>query len=80
MGDVTNAGSRADSEYSERARRTSRINMRLTPESMALIRAGAAAQDQDITTFVIGAAVIRARELLANQQEPMGNVGLAAFE
>lgn len=54
--------------------------MRLTPESMALIRAGAAAQDQDITTFVIGAAVIRARELLANQQEPMGNVGLAAFE
>lgn len=64
----------------ERERRTSRINMRLTPESLALIRTGAQAQNQDVTTFVIGAAVARSREVLAQQTEVTGNVGLAAFE
>ena len=44
--------------------RSSRLNMRISPDALALIREAAAAQQQDVTSFVLGAAMERAREVL----------------
>jgi uncharacterized protein (DUF1778 family) len=73
-------GEKRGASASARARRTSRINMRLTPEDLELIRSGARAENQDLTTFVIGAALMRSRDVLGQHGEVTGNVGLAAFE
>jgi uncharacterized protein (DUF1778 family) len=64
----------------ERERRTSRMNMRLTPEELALLRSGAQMQHQDLTAFVLEAALERARQLSREPREVTGNVGLASFE
>jgi uncharacterized protein (DUF1778 family) len=64
----------------EQDRRTSRVNMRLTPDDLALLRSGAQTQHQDLTAFVLGAAIERARQVLKEPHEVTGNVGLAAFE
>ncbi|UNX55199.1 DUF1778 domain-containing protein [Georgenia sp. TF02-10] len=44
--------------------RSERLNMRLSPEALATIREAAAAQQQDVSAFVLGAAMERAREVL----------------
>ncbi|WP_162616494.1 DUF1778 domain-containing protein [Xylanimonas allomyrinae] len=44
--------------------RSERLNMRLTPEALATIREAASAQQQDVSAFVLGAAMERAREVL----------------
>lgn len=49
--------------------RTARLNMRLTPQALQLIREAAAAQSQDVTSFVLGAALDRARAVLTRQRE-----------
>lgn len=49
--------------------RTARLNMRLTPQALLLIREAAAAQNQDITSFVLGAALDKARAVLTRQRE-----------
>lgn len=49
--------------------RTARLNMRLTPQALLLIREGAAAQNQDVTSFVLGAALDKARAVLTRQRE-----------
>jgi uncharacterized protein (DUF1778 family) len=38
--------------------------MRLSPEALATIREAASAQQQDVSAFVLGAAMERAREVL----------------
>ena len=47
--------------------RTERLNMRLTPDALALIRDAAATQNQDVSAFVLGAALDRAREVKLNE-------------
>ncbi|MCK0116483.1 DUF1778 domain-containing protein [Isoptericola sp. S6320L] len=44
--------------------RSERLNMRVSPEALATIREAAAAQQQDLSAFVLGAAMEHAREVL----------------
>ncbi len=48
--------------------KSARINLRLNPESLETIRAAASAQQQDLTSFVLGAAMERARAVLAEDR------------
>jgi uncharacterized protein (DUF1778 family) len=64
----------------EKDRRTSRMNMRLTPDDLAVLKTAARTQHQDLTTFVLAAALERARQVINEPGEVTGNFGLAAFE
>lgn len=44
--------------------RSDRLNMRVSPEALAMIREAAAAQQQDVSAFVLGAAMEHARDVL----------------
>lgn len=44
--------------------RSERLNMRVAPEALAMIREAAAAQQQDVSAFVLGAAMEHARDVL----------------
>ncbi|MEG3614732.1 MULTISPECIES: DUF1778 domain-containing protein [Isoptericola] len=44
--------------------RSERLHMRLSPDALATIREAAAAQQQDVSAFVLGAAMEHAREVL----------------
>ncbi len=48
--------------------RTARLNMRISPEALELVREAAAAQQQDVTSFVLGAAMERSRAVLMEQR------------
>ncbi|WP_149203560.1 DUF1778 domain-containing protein [Actinotalea subterranea] len=48
--------------------RSARLNMRLTPEALATIREAAAAQQQDVRSFVLGAAMDQARFVLVTER------------
>jgi uncharacterized protein (DUF1778 family) len=48
--------------------KSARINLRLSPESLETIRAAASLQQQDLTSFVLGAAMERARAVLAEDR------------
>jgi uncharacterized protein (DUF1778 family) len=48
--------------------KSARINLRLSPESLDTIRAAASVQQQDLTSFVLGAAMERARAVLAEDR------------
>ena len=48
--------------------KSARLNLRLDPESLETIRAAANVQQQDLTSFVLGAAMERARMVLAENQ------------
>lgn len=48
--------------------KSARINLRLNPEYLEIIRAAASAQQQDLTSFVLGAAMERARAVLAEER------------
>jgi uncharacterized protein (DUF1778 family) len=48
--------------------KSARINLRLNPESLETIRAAATVQQQDLTSFVLGAAMERARLVLAEDR------------
>lgn len=45
-----------------------RLNMRLSAESLDTIKEAAAVQQQDLTSFVLGAALDRARTVLAEER------------
>ncbi len=45
-----------------------RLNMRLTTEALETIKEAAAVQQQDLTSFVLGAALDRARAVLAEER------------
>lgn len=53
---------------SARAHRGERLNMRVSADALALIRGAAAAQSLDVTSFVLGAAIDRARDVMLNEQ------------
>lgn len=44
--------------------RTARVNMRIAPDALELLRAAAERQQQDLSAFVLGAAIERARAVL----------------
>jgi uncharacterized protein (DUF1778 family) len=48
--------------------KSERINVRLTPDALETIRAAANVQQQDLTSFVLGAAMERARAVLAEDR------------
>ena len=48
--------------------KSARINLRLNPEALEVIRAAANVQQQDLTSFVLGAAMERARAVLAEDR------------
>ncbi len=48
--------------------RSERLNVRLTADALALIRRAAAAQQQDVSAFVLGAALDKARDIMINEQ------------
>ena len=48
--------------------KSARINLRLNPESLEMIRAAASVQQQDLTSFVLGAAMERARAVLTEDR------------
>jgi uncharacterized protein (DUF1778 family) len=48
--------------------KSARINLRLSPESLETIRAAASVQQQDLTSFVLGAAMERARAVLTEDR------------
>jgi len=48
--------------------KSARINLRLSPEALETVRAAASVQQQDLTSFVLGAAMERARAVLAEDR------------
>jgi uncharacterized protein (DUF1778 family) len=48
--------------------KSERINVRLTPDALETIRTAANMQQQDLTSFVLGAAMERARAVLAEDR------------
>jgi uncharacterized protein (DUF1778 family) len=50
------------------APKDARLNMRLTVEALETIKQAAAIQQQDLTSFVLGAALDRARSVLAEER------------
>ena len=50
------------------APKDARLNMRLTAEALETIKQAAAIQQQDLTSFVLGAALDRARSVLAEER------------
>ena len=48
--------------------KSERINVRLSPDALETIRAAANLQEQDLTSFVLGAAMERARAVLAEDR------------
>lgn len=48
--------------------RSARLNMRITPDALDLLREAAATQQQDVTSFVLGAAMAQARTVLMEQR------------
>lgn len=48
--------------------KSARLYLRLNPEALETIRAAANVQQQDLTSFVLGAAVERARAVLAEDR------------
>jgi uncharacterized protein (DUF1778 family) len=53
---------------SNQADRSARLNMRIAPDALSTLREAAAAQQQDVTSFVLGAAMDRARSVLMEQR------------
>lgn len=48
--------------------KTDRLNMRLSAEALATIKDAARIQQQDVTSFVLGAALERARNVLTEDR------------
>jgi uncharacterized protein (DUF1778 family) len=48
--------------------KSARINLRLNPEGLETIRLAASVQQQDLTSFVLGAAMERARVVIAEDR------------
>jgi uncharacterized protein (DUF1778 family) len=48
--------------------KSARINLRLSPEALETVRTAASVQQQDLTSFVLGAAMERARAVLAEDR------------
>ena len=51
------------------AERSARVSMRIAPDALETIREAAIAQQQDITGFVLGAAMDRARAVVLEERK-----------
>lgn len=63
------------SDHNGDGRRSARLNMRLTPESLQLLREASRLQAQDVTSFVLGAAIDHARRVLIAHRQAQGGPG-----
>ena len=52
----------------QRSDRSARLNMRVAPDALDTIREAANAQQQDVTSFVLGAAMEHARAVLVEER------------
>ncbi len=52
----------------EQSTKSERLNLRVSPDSVATVKEAAAVQGQDVTSFVMGAALERARAVLAEDR------------
>lgn len=52
----------------EQANKSERLNLRVSADALATIREATALQGQDMTSFVLGAALERARAVLAEDK------------
>lgn len=59
-------------QMSEVSRRTARLNMRLTPDALELLREVSQLQNQDLTTFVLGAAIERGQNVISQHRQSQG--------
>ena len=50
------------------AAKTERLNLRCSPDALELVREAAVLQGQDLTSFVMGAAIDRARVVVAEDR------------
>lgn len=48
--------------------RSARLNLRIAPDALDTIREAAGSQQQDVTSFVLGAALDRARAVLMEER------------
>ncbi len=48
--------------------RTERLNLRCSEQTLLLLRSAAELQDQDLTSFILGAAIDRARAVLTEDR------------
>lgn len=48
--------------------RTARLNMRITPDALEDIKAAAALNNQDVSSFVLSAALDNARDILVRER------------
>ncbi len=48
--------------------KTERLNLRLSSEALATVREAASLQQQDLTSFILGAALERARAILTEER------------
>lgn len=48
--------------------RTARLNMRITPEALEDLKAAAAVNNQDVSSFVLSAALNHARDILIQER------------
>lgn len=48
--------------------KTERLNLRCSLDALELVREAAALQDQDLTSFIMGAAIDRARVVIAEDR------------
>lgn len=48
--------------------KTARVNLRLSPEALEMVRTAASLQQQDLMLFVLGATMERARTVLAEDR------------
>lgn len=48
--------------------RSARLSMRISPKALALIRSASEKQEQDLTAFVLGSAMDRARGVLLEDE------------
>lgn len=60
------------SEHNGDGLRTARLNMRLTPDALQLLREASRLQGQDVTSFVLGAALDHARRVLIAHRQALG--------
>ncbi len=52
----------------EQTAKSERLNLRVSPETLSTVKEAAALQGQDMTSFVMGAALERARAVLAEDR------------
>lgn len=68
----------AESAYGPWAARSARVSLRLQPAALRALRAAAELRGQDLTSFVLGAALDRASDVVARERNSRLQLALIA--